>query len=94
MSILSAHNSRFPRIISVIILKSCQRFTFVVLPNVYLVHQWHEATPWSDVAYRCSTSTLIALKLHVMEKYGVKLPLKNNMKFSSLFYLPRLPREL
>ncbi|KAK2167970.1 hypothetical protein NP493_1248g02011 [Ridgeia piscesae] len=72
---------------------SVKGFQFIVLPDVYLIHQWHEATPWSDVAYRCSTSTLLALKLQLMAEYGVKLAVKNNMKFSSMFYLPRLPKK-
>ena len=46
-----------------------------------------------NVIFRCSSSTFLAFKLQMMELYDIKFALRNNIKFSSSFYLPHLRKK-
>ncbi|KAI0214349.1 hypothetical protein LSAT2_000556 [Lamellibrachia satsuma] len=53
-------------------------FSFVVLPDVYIVHTPHKLSPRTNVDYRCAQRENTRFKIYLIDKYKWKVPVHIN----------------
>ncbi|KAI0216156.1 hypothetical protein LSAT2_031794 [Lamellibrachia satsuma] len=49
-------------------------FSFVVLPDVFIVHTPHKLSPWTGIDYRCGTREYSRFRIYLIDKYMWNVP--------------------